>query len=147
MRALLLVLAFVACAAIAEDVSGVHDFDFLFGDWQVHHRRLKERLAGSTEWIEFDGTQSTRPALGGAGNVSENWFDMPGGASRACQRALIRCEVGAVGDLVAQWARSRTRARSAAQGPFRQRRHVLRRRHVQRPSDPCPLHLVANHAD
>ena len=60
MRALLLVLAFVACAAIAEDVSGVHDFDFLFGDWQVHHRRLKERLAGSTEWIEFDGTQSTR---------------------------------------------------------------------------------------
>ena len=82
MRALLLVLAFVACAAIAEDVSGVHDFDFLVGDWQVHHRRLKERLAGSTEWVEFDGTQSTRPALGGAGNVSENWFDMPGGAYR-----------------------------------------------------------------
>jgi hypothetical protein len=22
---------------------GVHDFDFYFGRWQVHHRRLKER--------------------------------------------------------------------------------------------------------
>jgi hypothetical protein len=82
MRAVLLLLALVGCSAIAEDLSGVHDFDFLFGDWQVHHRRLKIRLAGSTEWIEFDGTQSTRPALDGAGNVSENWFDVPRGAYR-----------------------------------------------------------------
>lgn len=74
--------ALVACSAVAEGLSGVHDFDFLFGDWQVHHRRLKARLAGSTEWIEFDGTQSTRPALGGAGNVSENWFGVPDGAYR-----------------------------------------------------------------
>ena len=82
MRAVLLMLSLLASSAIAEDLTAVHDFDFLFGDWQVHHRRLKTRLANSTEWIEFDGTQSTRPALGGAGNVSENWFDMPGGAYR-----------------------------------------------------------------
>ena len=25
-------------------VPGLHDFDFLFGRWQVHHRKLKERL-------------------------------------------------------------------------------------------------------
>ena len=66
MRAVLLVLALIACSAVAEDRSAVHDFDFLFGDWQVHHLRLKERLVGSTEWIEFDGRQSTRAALGGA---------------------------------------------------------------------------------
>src|SRR5689334_11261194 len=82
MRAVLLMLVLLASSAIAQDLTAVHDFDFLFGDWQVHHRRLKTRLANSTEWIEFDGTQSTRPALGGAGNVSENWFDMPGGAYR-----------------------------------------------------------------
>ena len=76
MRAALIALALVAYSAVAEERSGGHDFDFLFGDWQVHHQRLKARLAGSTEWIEFDGRQSTRPALGGAGNVSENWFDM-----------------------------------------------------------------------
>ena len=83
MRAVLLALTLIACtASAAQDLSAVHDFDFLAGDWQVHHRRLKERLAGSTEWIEFDGTQSTRLALDGAGNVSENWFDLPSGAYR-----------------------------------------------------------------
>ena len=83
MRALLFALTLIACTATAaQDVSGVHDFDFLVGDWKVHHRRLKTRLAGSTERIEFDGTQSTRLALGGAGNVSDNWFDVPGGAYR-----------------------------------------------------------------
>jgi len=30
-------------------VPGLHDFDFLVGRWQVHHRRLKERLANSQE--------------------------------------------------------------------------------------------------
>ena len=33
----------------------VHDFDFYMGTWQVHHRRLKERLCGSHEWQEFEG--------------------------------------------------------------------------------------------
>src|SRR6185503_13145071 len=77
------VLAGTASAGTASTPTrGLHDFDFLVGDWRVHHRRLKARLAGSTEWLEFEGTQSTRPALDGAGNVSDNWFDMPGGAYR-----------------------------------------------------------------
>jgi hypothetical protein len=25
-------------------LSDVHDFDFLPGEWRIHHRRLKERL-------------------------------------------------------------------------------------------------------
>jgi len=29
------------------------DFDFLLGKWQVGNKRLKERLVGSNEWIEF----------------------------------------------------------------------------------------------
>ena len=29
---------------------GRHDFDFCFGHWTVHNRRLKQRFAGSTEW-------------------------------------------------------------------------------------------------
>jgi hypothetical protein len=35
---------------------GLHDFDFLFGHWQVHHRKLKKRLANNHEWVEFEGT-------------------------------------------------------------------------------------------
>ena len=44
---------------------GVHDFDFLVGQWRVHHRKLKERLANSREWIEFEGTLNQPAADGG----------------------------------------------------------------------------------
>lgn len=47
------------------------DFDFLFGRWNVHNRRLRERLKGSTHWDEFDGTAVARPILGGMGNVND----------------------------------------------------------------------------
>ena len=43
---------------------GVHDFDFLVGRWRVHHRTLKERLANSHEWIEFEGTLVNQPLMG-----------------------------------------------------------------------------------
>jgi hypothetical protein len=38
------------------DVNPANGFDFLIGDWRVAHRRLKERLVGSTTWEEFGGT-------------------------------------------------------------------------------------------
>jgi len=59
------------------------DFDFEIGDWTVRHRRLKERLVGCDEWIEFDGESSTRKVLGGYGNVEDNRLWMPEGAYRA----------------------------------------------------------------
>ncbi len=60
-----------------------HDFDFAFGKWIVHHRRLKQRLAGSDDWDMFSGTSETRPILGGLGNVEDNQVDFPGGHYRA----------------------------------------------------------------
>ena len=59
------------------------DFDFVIGRWNVWHRRLKERLAGCTEWVEFAGTSETHKVLGGLGNIEDNWLDVPGGAYRA----------------------------------------------------------------
>lgn len=59
------------------------DFDFQIGSWQVRHRRLKERLAGCTEWDEFDGTSDMRPILGGDGNIEDNVLHIPGGTYRA----------------------------------------------------------------
>lgn len=43
-------------------------FDFLFGSWKVHNRRLRERLKGSTAWDEFAASSVARPLLGGVGN-------------------------------------------------------------------------------
>ena len=61
---------------------GVHDFDFLVGQWRVHHRTLKERLANSHEWIEFQGTLFSQPLMGGYANVDDDVFEVPGGTYR-----------------------------------------------------------------
>jgi hypothetical protein len=53
------------------------------GKWRVHHRRLKERLAGSDEWQEFEGTSEAWPILGGAGNIDDNVLELPAGTYRA----------------------------------------------------------------
>jgi len=47
------------------NVSGLHDFDFLVGEWRVHHRVLN----ASKKWNEFDGTASNRPLMEGWANV------------------------------------------------------------------------------
>jgi hypothetical protein len=57
---------------------GVHDFDFLFGSWRMHHRRLRERLRGSQQWDSFDGTGATMPLPDGLGNREEVHFDYGG---------------------------------------------------------------------
>jgi hypothetical protein len=61
-------------------VSTVNDFDFLIGDWSVFHRRLKRRLVGDTEWIEFTGPASARKILDGFGNFDEFQILLPSGA-------------------------------------------------------------------
>jgi len=51
---------------------GRNDFDFLIGTWKVHHRALKKRLKGSTDWHEFDGDTVSKKILNGLGNMDEN---------------------------------------------------------------------------
>jgi hypothetical protein len=69
--------------------NGLHDFDFLLGRWSVAHRKLRQRLTGSGDWVGFDGTCDVRPLLGGAGNCDENWLDDPSGPYRALTLRLF----------------------------------------------------------
>jgi len=69
--------------ALGSAANAPADFDFAVGDWQVRHRRLRDRLVGCTEWVEFDGEMSTRKVLGGYGNVEDNLLHLPEGAYRA----------------------------------------------------------------
>jgi hypothetical protein len=62
---------------------GASDFDFLFGSWQVQHRRLKQRLEGCEDWDEFSGSSLAQPVLGGMGNIDDNELQLPDGAYRA----------------------------------------------------------------
>ena len=64
------------------DLSGLHDFDFLVGEWRVHSRRLKERLAASTDWEEFEGTITSRRLMDGWANVDDTVFHTPQGIYR-----------------------------------------------------------------
>ena len=64
------------------DASTERDFDFLHGHWRVHHRRLRERLAGNDEWQTFDGVSTVQPLLGGQGNVDDNVFALDGNTIR-----------------------------------------------------------------
>jgi hypothetical protein len=63
-------------------VPGLHDFDFLVGHWRVHHRKLKERLANSQEWIEFEGTLFSQPLMVGYSNVDDLVLNVPGAPYR-----------------------------------------------------------------
>jgi hypothetical protein len=58
---------------------GRADFDFFMGKWKVHHRRLRERLKGSTSWEEFEGTSVAHKILGGLGNFDENIMERESG--------------------------------------------------------------------
>ena len=57
------------------DLTGAHDFDFLMGDWRVHHRVNK--AGKGAPWIEFESDCSERPLMGGRANVEEHRFERP----------------------------------------------------------------------
>jgi hypothetical protein len=60
-------------------MSDVADFDFWMGEWKVHNRRLRKRLAGSDDWEEFDADVNAWPILGGLGNEDVFRTDHDGG--------------------------------------------------------------------
>jgi hypothetical protein len=50
---------------------GQHDFDFHFGKWNTHIRRLVNPLSGSTTWVELNGTVTVRKIWDGRANLEE----------------------------------------------------------------------------
>ena len=55
------------------------DWDWLVGSWSVRHRRLRDRLAGCTDWDEFSGTCKNWPLMDGRGHVDNNMIELPSG--------------------------------------------------------------------
>lgn len=81
-------------AALPPRPAGAADFDFILGSWNVRHRKLRERLAGSTDWFEFGGTMHAEPILGGLGNFDQNVIGLPEGSYRACTLRLFHQDSG-----------------------------------------------------
>jgi hypothetical protein len=79
---LFLALALVVRPAFAESAApsardGSHDFDFALGTFHTHIRRLPDPLAGSDKWVEYDGTKTDVPVLGGTGSLETIEADGP----------------------------------------------------------------------
>jgi len=64
--------------ALAER-DGQHDFDFEIGSWKTHLRRLLHPLAGSTTWVEYEGTTVVHKIWDGRANLVELVADGPAG--------------------------------------------------------------------
>jgi hypothetical protein len=79
-------------AEMSIENDGRNDFDFLIGTWKVHHRALKKRLSGSTEWMEFEGDMVNRKILNGLGNMDENIIHAPTGLVHAITFRLFNPE-------------------------------------------------------
>ncbi len=58
---------------------GSHDFDFNFGTWITHIKRLQHPLSGSTAWVAMEGTVTIRQIWNGRGQVEDIEADGPEG--------------------------------------------------------------------
>ena len=58
---------------------GQHDFDFEFGKWKSHNRRMLHPLTGANDWVELYADLVARPVWGGRANIDELEADTPSG--------------------------------------------------------------------
>src|SRR5579862_8711470 len=58
-------------ASNAATHDGQHDFDFNFGTWRTHIRRLQKPLSGSGTWSTMEGTVTVLKIWGGQGQVED----------------------------------------------------------------------------
>ena len=55
----------------ARNQNGIHDFDFLVGNWQIQNRRLVKRLQNNNDWESFNATTLNRTLPAGIGNYDD----------------------------------------------------------------------------
>jgi hypothetical protein len=58
---------------------GAHDFDFHFGVWKTHIRRLQKPLTGSRTWTDYDGASAVSKVWGGRASLFELEASGPAG--------------------------------------------------------------------
>ena len=72
-----------ALEIVPSETSSEHDFDFFHGVWKIKNRKLRSRLTGSDEWLEFDSMCECHPILHGFGNIDKFTADLDDGPFEA----------------------------------------------------------------
>ena len=121
------------------------DFDFWMGSWNVRNRRLRERLAGSDEWDEFEATSVGAADRSAASATRTSSAPTTTAASSACRSASSTPRRGSgrsTGPTAAGPGCSTRRCSARSTGDTRRLRG---RGHVRGPADPRAVHLVGRH--
>ena len=70
--------------------SGFHEFDFLFGKWNVRNKKLVDPTDPKCDdWVEFEGTSDVIPVLDGWGNI-DRFFVPESSEQRAFEGLTFR---------------------------------------------------------
>jgi hypothetical protein len=88
---------------------GQHDFDFAFGVWKTHLKRLVHPLSGSTTWVEMDGTTVVTKVWNGLANLAELETDNASGHLQVLSLRLYNPQTH-------QWSLNATNAKSGTLG-------------------------------
>jgi hypothetical protein len=126
---------------------GLHDFDFLVGQWRAHHRKLKQRLANNHEWTEFEGTLLNQPLMGGYSNVDDTVLNVPGAPYHG---VALRAFDPKTQQWSIWWLDSRTPSEPLDPpmiGLPQWRGHFLWGRYGQGKASSGAIHLVQHHSD
>jgi hypothetical protein len=58
--------------------NGARDFDFVYGRWSVHNRKLRDQAEpGCEDWVEFDATSEVFPVLETIGHIDRIYVPNP----------------------------------------------------------------------
>lgn len=66
-------------APVATERDGQHDFDFNFGTWRTHIKRITDPFSPSSASMELEGTVTVRKVWGGGAQLEEIEADGPKG--------------------------------------------------------------------
>jgi hypothetical protein len=98
-------------AALPADArDGQHDFDFNFGTWKTHIKRILDPLAGSSKSIELNGTVTVRKIWDGRAQLEEIEADGPNGHWQGMTLFLYN-------PLAHQWSQSFVNSKSGVLTP------------------------------
>jgi len=81
-------------APVSQPRDGQRDFDFEFGTWKTHLKRLLRPLTGSTTWVEYRGTTVVRKVWNGQANLVELAVDGTAGHIEALSLRLYNPKSG-----------------------------------------------------
>jgi hypothetical protein len=126
---------------------GRHDFDFAFGSWKFHLRKLDHPLTGSNTWIELDGHSNCRKVWDGANFDEVEVYSAD--RKTHIQGLTMRLYNPESHQWSLYWGNAAKGILSlpAVVGEFTNGRRILRSGGLQRSNDPGSIRVVRDHAD